>query len=168
MLRLGLAVAAVVFVLDRASKAWLLDVMRAHGPVVELTSFFNLVMVWNSGVSFGMFQSGELGRYLLSALALAIVAGLVLWLRRVEVWWLGAGLGAVIGGALGNVVDRLWYAEGAVADFFDLHVAGWHWPAFNLADAAIVAGVGLILLDALLARGKGVGGEGPRTSGRKG
>jgi len=167
LLRLGLAVAAVVFVLDRATKAWLLDVMRAHGPVVELTPFFNLVMVWNRGVSFGMLQSGETGRYLLSALALAIVAGLVVWLRRVDVWWLGAGLGGVIGGALGNVVDRLWYAEGAVADFFDFHVAGWHWPAFNVADAAIVAGVGLILLDALLARGRGGEVEGPDTSGRK-
>jgi signal peptidase II len=167
LLRLGLAVAAVVFVLDRATKAWLLDVMRAHGPVVELTPFFNLVMVWNRGVSFGMLQSGETGRYLLSALALAIVAGLVVWLRRVDVWWLGAGLGGVIGGALGNVVDRLWYAEGAVADFFDFHVAGWHWPAFNVADAAIVSGVGLILLDALLVRGRGGEVEGPDTSGRK-
>lgn len=167
-LRLGLAVAAVVFVLDRASKAWLLDVMRAHGPVVELTPFFNLVMVWNRGVSFGMFQSGESGRWLLSALALAIVVGLLLWLRKAEVWWLGAGLGAIVGGAVGNVVDRLWYDEGAVADFFDFHVAGWHWPAFNVADAAIVAGVGLILLDAVLARGKAGEGEGTGTPGRKG
>jgi signal peptidase II len=167
MLRLGLAVAAVVFVADRISKAWLLDLMRAHGPVVEVTPFFNLVMVWNRGVSFGMLQSGEAGRYVLSAVALAIVAGLILWLRRVEVWWLAAGLGAIVGGAVGNVVDRLWYDEGAVADFFDFHVAGWHWPSFNVADAAIVVGVGLILLDALLARGK-TGDEGAGTSGRKG
>ena len=154
MLRLGLAVAALVFAADRLSKALLLDLLREHGPVVELTPFFNLVMVWNRGVSFGMFQSGETGRWLLSALALAIVAGLVVWLRRAEPWWLAAGLGGVIGGALGNVFDRLWYDEGAVADFFDFHVAGWHWPAFNIADAAIVVGVGLILLEALLARGK--------------
>ena len=159
MLRLGLVVAAVVFILDRISKELLLDVMREHGPVVELTPFFNLVMVWNRGVSFGMFQSGESGRWLLSALALAIVAGLLVWLRRVDVWWLGTGLGAVIGGALGNVVDRLWYDEGAVADFFDFHVAGWHWPAFNIADAAIVVGVGLILLDSLLARGRDAGAD---------
>ncbi len=154
MLRLGLAVAALVFAADRLSKALLLDLLREHGPVVELTPFFNLVMVWNRGVSFGMFQSGETGRWLLSALALAIVVGLVVWLRRAEPWWLAAGLGGVIGGALGNVCDRLWYDEGAVADFFDFHVAGWHWPAFNIADAAIVVGVGLILLEALLARGK--------------
>ena len=121
-------------------------------------------MVWNRGVSFGMFQSGESGRWLLSAVAVAIVVGLLIWLRRVDVWWLGAGLGAVIGGAIGNVVDRLWYDEGAVADFFDFHVAGWHWPAFNVADAAIVVGVGLILLDGLLARGRDAGAE---AAGRK-
>jgi signal peptidase II len=165
LLRLGLAVAAIVFVVDRISKALLLDVMREHGPVVELTPFFNLVMVWNRGVSFGMFQSGETGRWLLSALAIAIVAGLVVWLRRAEVWWLGAGLGGIIGGALGNVFDRLWYDEGAVADFFDFHVAGWHWPAFNVADAAIVVGVALLLLDGLLARGR-EGEAGAKASGR--
>lgn len=164
MVRLGLAVAAVVFAVDRGSKALLLDLLKSHGPVVEVTPFFNLVMVWNRGVSFGMFQSGEAGRWLLSALALAIVAGLFLWLRRVDAWWLAAGLGGIIGGALGNVFDRLWYDEGAVADFFDFHVAGWHWPAFNVADAAIVVGVGLILLDAALARGRGAEGDGPKVS----
>ena len=152
MLRLGLGVALLVFVVDRISKALLLDVMREHGPVIEITSFFNLVMVWNSGVSFGMLQSGGAGRWLLSGLAVAIVVWLVAWLRKVRLWWLAAGLGGVIGGALGNVFDRLWYDEGAVADFFDFHLAGWHWPAFNVADAAIVVGVCLILLDALLAR----------------
>ena len=97
MLRLGLAIAAAVFAVDRISKALLLDVMREHGPVVEIAPFFNLVMVWNRGVSFGMFQSGETGRWLLSALAVAIVIGLVVWLRQVEVWWLGVGLGGMRG-----------------------------------------------------------------------
>src|SRR5690606_35073313 len=119
----------------------------------------------NRGVSFGMFQSGEAGRWLLSALALGIVAALLVWLRRVRVWWLAVGLGGVIGGAVGNVFDRLWYAEGAVADFFDFHLAGWHWPAFNVADAAIVVGVGLILLDAVLAPRRADGGD-PEVSGR--
>lgn len=164
MLRLGLAVAAVVFALDRISKALLLDVLRSHGPVVEVTPFFNLVMVWNRGVSFGMFQSGEVGRWALSGLALAIVAGLLLWLRRVDVWWLAVGLGGIVGGALGNAFDRIWYDAGAVADFFDFHVAGWHWPAFNVADSAIVVGVVLILLDAVLARGGGAEGDDPKVS----
>jgi signal peptidase II len=162
MLRLGLAVAAAVFVVDRVSKELLLGVLREHGPVVELMPFFNLVMVWNRGVSFGMFQSGEAGRWLLSALAVAIVVGLVAWLRRVEVWYLAVGLGGIIGGALGNVFDRLWYDEGAVADFFDFHVAGWHWPAFNVADAAIVVGVGLLLLDALAHRDGEAGAKSSR------
>jgi signal peptidase II len=164
LLRLGLATAAVVFAVDRVAKSLLLDLMREQGPAVELTPFFNLIMVWNRGVSFGMFQSGEAGRWLLSALAVAIVAGLVVWLRRVDAWHLVVGLGGIIGGALGNVFDRLWYHEGAVADFFDFHIAGLHWPAFNVADAAIVGGVGLLLLDALLS---GSGKADAKASGRE-
>jgi len=145
---LGAALAAAVCAADQASKPWLMGLV-AGGPV-EVTPFFNLVMVWNSGVSFGLLQQEGDGRWLLIALAAAIVAGLSVWLWRRPGRRLALALGAVIGGALGNVADRLNY--GAVADFFDFHVAGWHWPAFNIADAAIVLGVLGLLLDSLLSQ----------------
>jgi len=147
----GLGIAAVVLVADQASKAWLLDLMEANQfRMIEVTGFFNLVMVWNPGVSFGMFATGSEGtRWLLTAVALVISAGLVWWLRRQTAWLAVVAIGLVIGGALGNAIDRIVF--GAVADFFDFHVAGWSWPAFNVADSAITVGVLLLLLDAFLA-----------------
>jgi signal peptidase II len=151
-LPLGLAIALVVFVLDQASKWWLLEVVgmpfRRH---VEVTPFFNLVMVWNRGVSFGMLYSYEAYMpYALSALAVAISAGLLAWLARTDRRLNAVAIGMIVGGAIGNVVDRLRF--GAVADFFDVHVAGWHWPAFNVADSGITVGVAIILLDGLFGR----------------
>ncbi|MEM9683195.1 MAG: signal peptidase II, partial [Pseudomonadota bacterium] len=106
------------------------------------------VLVWNRGVSFGMFGTDSpWGPVLLSALALIISACLVIWLRRVEERFLAAAIGFVLGGALGNVIDRLQY--GAVADFLDFHAFGYHWPAFNVADSAITVGVVLLLYDSL-------------------
>ena len=152
MLRLGLVLALVVAIVDQAVKAVLLDVMAAQGGPVAVTGFFNLVTVWNRGVSFGLFNRGEgVSPWLFIALAAGIVAALVWWLAKARDRWLALLLGLVIGGAAGNMVDRLRF--GAVADFFDLHLAGWHWPAFNVADAAISVGVALLLLDALLRRG---------------
>ena len=148
-----------MLVADQASKAWLLDVMAANGfRGIEVTGFFNLVMVWNRGVSFGMLNSGaETTRWLLTALAVAVSAGLVVWLARTTQRLPALAIGLVIGGALGNALDRVRY--GAVADFFDFHVAGYSWPAFNIADAGITVGVLLLLLDALMA---------PRSSGKAG
>lgn len=145
--RRGLLAALAVLALDQASKLWLIALMAEAGRPIPLTGFFNLVMVWNRGVSFGMFGASGVGPWPLIGLSLAIVVGLAVWLRRAETGWLGAAIGTVIGGAIGNVVDRVWH--GAVADFFDFHLAGYHWPAFNIADMAIVGGVGVMLLDAL-------------------
>ncbi len=150
MLRLGLAVAAAVAAADQLVKWWLLGVIAEAPGGIAVTSFFNLVMVWNRGVSFGLFGGGALPPWLLAAAAIAIAAGLTVWLARIEERWLGAAVGAVIGGAAGNVVDRVRY--GAVADFFDLHLGAYHWPAFNVADAAITLGVGYLFIDALLIR----------------
>jgi signal peptidase II len=144
----GLLAAAAVLVLDQGVKAWLLDLLLALGGHSRITSYFNLVMVWNTGVSFGLLRAGEEGRWLLIPLSLGIVAVLLVWLARAETRSLSLALGLVIGGALGNVIDRLRF--GAVADFFDFHIAGYHWPAFNVADAAIVLGVAVILLQSLL------------------
>jgi signal peptidase II len=147
MLPLGLVVAGLVIVLDQLSKWAMLTTL--DGPLA-LTPFLNLVVVWNRGVSFGMFDSaGTLGPWILSGLALAVVAALLWWLRRVEHPFAAAALGLIIGGALGNVIDRLRF--GAVFDFLDVHAAGYHWPAFNVADSAICVGAVLLLVDGLLA-----------------
>lgn len=146
MLRLGLVVAGLVVVLDQLTK-W--AILSWLDRAIALTPFFNLVVVWNRGVSFGMFDSdGALAPWLLSGLALVVVAALLVWLRRVDHPLTAAGLGLIIGGAVGNVIDRVRF--GAVIDFLDFHALGWHWPAFNVADSAICVGAVLLLVDGLL------------------
>ena len=145
----GLVLAGVVIGLDQLTKAWMMGLLLEPPRAMALTGFMALVPVWNRGVSFGILASpdGSMA-WVLTALALAVVAGLTVWLARAERTLLQLGLALVIGGALGNVVDRGRY--GQVFDFLDFHVAGWHWPAFNLADTAITVGVGLLLLDGIL------------------
>jgi signal peptidase II len=141
----------LTLIVDRLSKFWLVGYMADHPFGIEVTPFFNLVMVWNTGVSFGLFGgSGESGRWILSILALAITCALTVWLWRATSRLVALALGLVIGGALSNVIDRLYW--GKVADFFDFHVAGYSWPAFNLSDSGIVVGVVLLLLDSLRPR----------------
>ncbi|NBC95843.1 MAG: signal peptidase II [Deinococcus-Thermus bacterium] len=156
----GLAIALVVFLADQAVKQWILtgvfgfagviDPTDWHPPI-EVTGFFNLVMVWNFGVSFGLFsEHGDAARWFLIAVAAAISTGIGIWMVRTDRMLIAAICGAVIGGAVGNVVDRLRF--GAVADFFDVHAFGYHWPAFNIADAAISVGVVVLVLDSLFER----------------
>jgi signal peptidase II len=149
---LGLGIAAVVVVLDQATKWWLLQTMQQNnGRFIEMTDFFDIVLVWNRGVSFGMFNNDAgLNGMLFSLLAAVIVVALLVWLRRAASAVIGVAIGLVIGGAIGNVADRL--RLGAVVDFLDFHLGSWHWPAFNVADAAICVGVGLMVIDGLLTR----------------
>lgn len=148
MIRLGLALAALTIVLDQLTKVWAIAELWDPPRFFEVTGFFNLVMVWNRGVSFGMFSNDSaIGPYILSTLAVGIAVFLFFWLRKAENRLVAAALGLVIGGALGNVIDRLRF--GAVADFLDFHVAGYHWPAFNIADSAITVGVALLVFDSL-------------------
>jgi signal peptidase II len=151
-LALGLGIAAVILVLDQVTKWWLLQTMQQNdGRFIEVTSFFDIVLVWNRGVSFGMFNNDTgLNGMLFSLLAAVIVVALLVWLRRAASSLIGIAIGLVIGGAVGNVVDRL--RLGAVVDFLDFHLGNWHWPAFNVADAAICVGVGLMVIDGLLTR----------------
>ena len=154
MLRLGLAFAAAVVVLDQGLKAVMLTVVPEPGQRIEVTGFFNLVHVRNTGVSFGMLQSDSaLLAWLISAGALAITVALCVWMARAESRFVAAVLGLTIGGALGNVIDRLRF--GAVFDFLDFHAFDMHWPAFNLADSAITVGVMGLLATTLLARPAG-------------
>jgi signal peptidase II len=146
--RLGLLLAVAVLVLDQLSKWWIMTVVMAPPKPVVLAPFFNIVLVFNRGVSFGMFGAAPHWMpWLLLGFALAVAGGLGVWLMRARNRWLGAGLGLVIGGAIGNAIDRV--RLGAVVDFLDVHAAGYHWPAFNVADSAITVGVLLLLFDSL-------------------
>ncbi|MBM9595137.1 signal peptidase II [Roseitranquillus sediminis] len=140
---LGLAVAAAALALDQGSKA--LALSSPSLPVgVEVLPVMNLVLVRNDGVSFGML-GGLLPWWALVLLAFAIVAWLSVWLWRSQGQVVSVALGLVIGGALGNVVDRVRLQ--AVTDFLDFHVGAYHWPAFNLADVAVFSGAALLVWD---------------------
>lgn len=146
--RLGLALAGAVILLDQASKWVVVSVLAVDDPI-PVAPFFNLVMVRNRGVGFGLLDiDSPWTPWILSSVALAISAGLAVWLARARGRRLAGGLGLVVGGALGNVIDRV--RLGAVTDFLDVFVGRHHWPAFNLADAAIVVGAAMILIDGLI------------------
>jgi len=147
----GSLMALLILAADQASKWWVLDVFDLPAKVsVALLPWLNLTMVWNRGITFGLLSNDSgWGSIALSALALAVVVALVMWLRRAERLGVALALGAVAGGAVGNVIDRMRF--GAVVDFIHAHAWGWSWYVFNIADAAIVCGVGVLLLDSLLA-----------------
>jgi signal peptidase II len=154
---LGLSVAALVVLLDQAHKAWMLYVydIGARG-VVAITPFFDLVLVWNQGISYGLLpQEGILGRLGLILFALGASLALVIWLASLTSKLAAVSIGLIIGGAIGNAIDRVIY--GAVADFFSFHVFGLEWYIFNIADTAIVAGVVGLLYDSLFRGHKKVG-----------
>jgi signal peptidase II len=148
--RHAMLLVVVTLVVDQVSKHLLLGYLMKAGPVVSvIDGFFRLVIVWNRGVSFGLLGGDRpLPAWLLSGVAICVCIGLFLWLRRTERFLTGWGIGLVMGGAIGNVVDRARW--GAVFDFADFHINHWHWPAFNVADSAIVVGVGLMLVDSLI------------------
>ena len=158
MLRFGLILAGIVFVLDQVSKNLVLGPMD-FSPAgcleyglgcrhIEMTPIFDLTMVWNRGVSFGMLRAdSEIGRWLLVLLSIAIAGIFLWWLRGATRRLTGWALGFVIGGALGNMIDRIRF--GAVADFLDFNGLWFPW-VFNVADVAINVGAGLLLLDFLV------------------
>jgi signal peptidase II len=150
--RLGLGaylLAAVVVALDQASKFWILQVfdlpLKASVPVAGP---FHLTMVWNRGVSFGLLRADvDLTRWALAAFSIIVSIFLAVWVRNTGRWLSAVALGMVMGGAIGNVVDRIRF--GAVADFIDVSRLWFPW-IFNVADAAISVGIALLLLDMLL------------------
>lgn len=130
---------------------WLLKLPQERLPfyATEVTSFFNLVMVWNKGVSFGMFTSGEhYMPYVLMVMALALTGFFVVWMLRAATLLAAIPLAMIISGALSNVWDRARF--GAVVDFLDFHIGSLHWPAFNIADSCIVLGVASLAIHTLL------------------
>jgi signal peptidase II len=151
---LGLAAAIVTCALDQAVKLWLIFGFELGSRgMVAVAPFVDLVLTWNTGISYGWFkQEGSLGQWALLVLKGVAVALLWIWLARAASRLSAIALGLIIGGALGNAIDRLIY--GAVADFVLLHITtpqwSFHWYVFNLADAAIVAGVAGILYESLV------------------
>lgn len=155
LFRLGIAIAAIVFVVDQASKLYVYDLLAGEPTRLRTVfPFLNVVSVWNHGISFGMFGGGEEAmRWGLAGAGLVVVAGLVAWLARAADPLVAAALGLAIGGAAGNIADRLRF--GAVFDFIDLHLFGWHFWIFNVADAGISLGALALLAGGVFVPGRG-------------
>ncbi len=152
----GIVIAFITFIFDQINKWWMLYKFWpeqscqpfSQACKYEITSFFNLQMVWNPGVSYGLFpQNDPAGQMLLILFAVIISLILLIWLTRVTTILNALSIGLIIGGALGNALDRYFY--GAVADFFEFHAFGYSWYVFNIADIAIVAGVVGLLYESL-------------------
>lgn len=145
---LGICVAIVAFLIDQASKWFVIDFFNHNIPPIKFGNCFNLVEAWNTGVSFSMFNDGGIiGSVLLSVFALGVIMFLLFWLKKEPNRLIQFSLGMIIGGALGNVTDRIRF--GAVYDFLDFYYKTWHWPAFNMADSFICIGAFLIIVHSL-------------------
>ncbi len=143
---IGIGTAIAAFAADQIHKYWMMDIYGiAERGRVTVTSFFDLVMIWNHGISYGLLQQDSTaGRVLLMAVSLVAVAALYLWMSNATSRLVSISLGLIMGGALGNLADRV--VHGAVADFFSFHYSGFYWYVFNIADAAITIGViGLVI-----------------------
>ncbi len=148
--RAALAGGAVAssFALDVATKWLIVDFVMVPPRTIEVAPFFNLTLGFNTGISFGMFREFFLDHsLLLAAIKMVIVAGLFVWAMRTAKLSDTVGLGLIAGGAMGNVLDRM--RQGAVTDFLDFHIGGWHWPTFNMADTMITIGVVLLIAGSL-------------------
>lgn len=152
--RHGFLLALIVLAADQLSKWWILESFNLpQKGSVELLPFLNFTMVWNKGISMGlMTANGDLGRWILVAVTSIVTIALIVWLARCSDKWLSLALGALIGGALGNIIDRIVY--GAVADFIHLHAFNWSFYVFNVADAMISLGVIILLFDGLRSEDK--------------
>ncbi len=142
----ALLTAFFIIIADQVTKMLVLTYVA--GQQIALLPFFNFVLVWNKGVSFGLFNNGaSISKWVLTGLSLLIVIFFIRWLLRVDSKGLAVAIAMIIGGALGNVIDRVRF--GAVVDFLDFHAFGWHYPAFNVADSAIVTGIAFVVFDSL-------------------
>lgn len=148
-MRLGMFVLALALALDQVTKFWALESLwPPYSDGIALLPILNLRLGFNTGISFGLFsESAAQAVWLLVALKGIIVLFLTVWLLRTTNAVEAMSLAAIIGGALGNTADRI--RHGAVVDFLDLHVSGWHWPTFNIADVAIVCGAAGLIYTAI-------------------
>ena len=152
---LGVLFALFIFAADQASKTWLrLFVVPDEFSQITILPIFNIVHAWNLGASFSLFAAeGEGRRWALIAIMLIISGFVAFWLTKTTRKLPALAYGAILGGAMGNVLDRL--LHGAVFDFLQFHLAGYYYPSFNLADSAIVVGVGVLLLESFRQQGEG-------------
>ena len=132
-----------IIAFDQVTKLAILKNFPNPLKIIEITSFLNFVLVQNKGISFGLFSHYEIG-WLISILTVVIIIVLFMWLKKLDRPILAFHFSLIVGGAIGNLIDRLNY--GAVVDFIDFHLFGWHWPAFNIADSAITLGVVFLLI----------------------
>lgn len=138
-----------VILLDQGTKYLALSQLPLHQPI-SILPFFNFTLVYNTGAAFSFLaDAGGWQQWFFLGLALIVSIGLVFWLRRLpsNAPWEAFAVALILGGALGNVIDRVWH--GYVIDFIDLYYQGWHWPAFNIADSAITVGVVLLIAQSL-------------------
>lgn len=135
-----------IIALDQYSKLWVVEYLQQHNrSLITLTSFLNLALVLNKGISFGLFNSGEYNNYIFLAIATSVTITVVYLLIQAQTLIAQISYSLIIGGAIGNIIDR--YLSGAVIDFIELHVGQAYWPAFNIADSSICIGALLLLYD---------------------
>lgn len=160
LFRRGVIIAILILVADQVSKWWVLKTLfglpdpittASWAPSIPITGFLDFAMVWNYGISFGLLAGdGPLVKWGLSAVAAAVTGGLLVWLWRNDRGLVAVAVGLIIGGAIGNVIDRLRY--GAVADFLHFHAGEYSFWVFNVADSSISIGVMLLIADSIFGR----------------
>lgn len=149
--RIGVRMILLALLADQVSKWAVLRHFESGLPSVHVLPVFNLVLAWNPGITWSLFNGGGRATTIaLTVVALAISSAMLVWMRRAGRRWEAAATGMVVGGAIGNVLDRVRY--GAVVDFLDFHLGAWHYPVFNIADSCIVVGMLLLVGDGLLGR----------------
>ena len=160
MYKNGVILGSLILLLDQITKMVILKFLGSSQ--IAVLPFFNLVLVWNRGVSFGMFSDqGHYTPLFLSIISLMIIGMLIVWAMNSTDKWVTTAICVIIAGALGNVIDRI--KHGAVVDFLDFHAFGWHYPAFNIADSAIVLGIAFVLFDSIFLEAKRNGSQSNET-----
>lgn len=145
----GFGIAIIIIFCDQYSKWWITINLKDTREIIPITDFLNIVLTYNTGVSFGLFANdSEVARWILVSLTIAISLILIRWLSTAKNSLNIISFGMIIGGAIGNITDRV--LIGAVIDFLDFYVSSFHWPAFNVADSAICIGAALLILESLL------------------
>lgn len=152
LFRYGIFVGLFTFAFDQAHKWFMIHMSPVTERVIEVAPFLDLVMVWNTGISFGLFRNNPYSQHIFSGLSLTIVAILLVWLSKIKNLREAFAVGIICGGALGNVTDRL--IHGAVADFFYFHLGEHYWPAFNIADSAVFIGAAILCYASLFTEPK--------------
>ena len=150
--KLGIIIATTVIIADQSTKWLIIEHVMQPPRAIYINKFFNIVLTWNNGISFGLFNNNNnyANAIIISIVASLIVIFLLNWLLKAQTKRLSVALGLIIGGAIGNIVDRI--THGAVIDFLDIHFNVYHWPAFNLADGSITCGAILLVVDSLFSR----------------